>query len=70
MNIDLVGLWMDHCSSAGHVTQGEALEQGKKPNSAKYATYAMSPSGQRIYCGLKGCEWTGHDSTAPESKIA
>lgn len=60
MNSDLVGIWLEHCAKAKHVTQGEALEHGKKPNRAKYATYETSPSGQRIYCGLKGCDWTAH----------
>lgn len=64
MNVELIELWLKHCKDAGHTTQAEASEQGKQPNQRKYATYSLSPSGHRIYCGLKGCEWTGRDETA------
>ena len=64
MNTELVNLWLEHCKSAGHITQAEALENGKKANIAKYATFNLSPSGNRIYCGLKGCEWTGRNESA------
>lgn len=59
-NDRLIEGWLLHCASAGHVTQAEALDQGKKPNTKKYATYTMSLSGQRIYCGLPHCDWTAH----------
>lgn len=61
MNTDLIEKWLEHCKQAKHTTQAEAMESGKKPNLSKYATYEMSPSGHRIYCGLKHCDWTASD---------
>ena len=58
MEGELIEAWIQHCKAVGHVTQGEALEQKKKPNRKKYATYELSFSGNRIYCGLPHCDWT------------
>lgn len=58
MNLELIEKWLEHCKQAGHTTQSEAMEQGKKPNRKKYATFEMSASGRRIYCGLEYCDWT------------
>lgn len=68
MDTNLVETWLEHCKISGHITQGEAMSQGKKQNIKKYATFNMSPSGNRIYCGLKGCEWTARNESAqPEA---
>lgn len=68
MNTDLVGLWLKHCEQVKHTTQAQALEQGKKANRSKYATFDLSYSGQRIYCGLKGCDWTAHVNEVPRER--
>ena len=57
----LLALWLEHCKQAGHVTQAEALEQGKDYNPEKYASYSLSPSMQRIYCALPGCLWKNEE---------
>jgi hypothetical protein len=53
----LVAQWEQHCADAGHTTQAQAFDQGKRTNTAKYATYEMSPTSSRIYCGLRSCDW-------------
>lgn len=60
----LVKIWLRHCKEAGHTTQAEAIDSGKRPNAAKYATFALSPSGEKIYCTLQGCTWEAADEEA------
>jgi hypothetical protein len=55
---ELVEKWQQHCSAVGHITQAEALEQGKRPNPKKHATFTFSLSGKVIYCNLRGCDWS------------
>jgi len=54
----MVAKWEEHCKQVGHVTQAEALGQGHRPNTRKYATYDLSLSGKVIYCGLRECDWS------------